>query len=413
MAVPRNLHESDIHVEDISNYDSGKTIIYISSQKEYGYVTKTLILVVDRDDDFGVKGGVETPVIGIENAKEAAMRLGVVDPEDSDVNALFAAINIYNDLTTDNTDVEIALICGDKKVGHRSDSILISELEDVINTVKPDRAILVGDGAEDEYVYPIISSRVPVDSVRRVYVKQSPGIEGFVYILTKTLKDPEKKKRFLAPLGTLLCIIAMIYILANFFAFLATNSLSYIYSMTAPTVIFLIGGLILVYAYDAVEVTYGYIDKIRTGIKSPSITLTFKILSVLLFITAVVIATFSVKDIMNNGFFFVSMIFVSNFLWPFVFSILFNYMGTVIDDYVETKNLSYGLTASSVMILGVGFIVQFVIDFLKNYMGFGSVENVIMLFEFAAGVASIIVSSMIMAVQRRKSAAEVPVNDVQ
>ena len=397
----------------ISNYDSGKTIIYISSQKEYGYVTKTLILVVDRDDDFGVKGGVETPVIGIENAKEAAMRLGVVDPEDSDVNALFAAINIYNDLITDNTDVEIALICGDKKVGHRSDSILISELEDVINTVKPDRAILVGDGAEDEYVYPIISSRVPVDSVRRVYVKQSPGIEGFVYILTKTLKDPEKKKRFLAPLGTLLCIIAMIYILANFFAFLATNSLSYIYSMTAPTVIFLIGGLILVYAYDAVEVTYGYIDKIRTGIKSPSITLTFKILSVLLFITAVVIATFSVKDIMNNGFFFVSMIFVSNFLWPFVFSILFNYMGTVIDDYVETKNLSYGLTASSVMILGVGFIVQFVIDFLKNYMGFGSVENVIMLFEFAAGVASIIVSSMIMAVQRRKSATEVPVNDVQ
>ena len=110
-------------------------------------MTKTLILVVDRDDDFGEKGGVETPVIGIEAAKVAAMSLGVEDPEDSDVNALFAAMNIYNDLIKDNDDVEIALICGDKKVGHRSDSMLISELETVIDIVKPEHAILVGDGA--------------------------------------------------------------------------------------------------------------------------------------------------------------------------------------------------------------------------------------------------------------------------
>ena len=66
-----------------------------------------MILVVDRDDDFGEKGGVETPVIGIEAAKVAAMSLGVEDPEDSDVNALFAAMNIYNDLIKDNDDVEI------------------------------------------------------------------------------------------------------------------------------------------------------------------------------------------------------------------------------------------------------------------------------------------------------------------
>ena len=28
---------------------------------------KTLVLVVDRDDDFGVKGKVNTPVIGVQN----------------------------------------------------------------------------------------------------------------------------------------------------------------------------------------------------------------------------------------------------------------------------------------------------------------------------------------------------------
>ncbi|MFA6710812.1 MAG: DUF373 family protein, partial [Candidatus Methanomethylophilaceae archaeon] len=133
-------------------------------------MTKTLVLVVDRDDDFGVKGGVKTPLIGIDEAAVAAIDLGIVDPEDSDVNALLAAINIYKELHDDGRDVEIALICGDQKVGHKSDSALVDQLEIVIDQIKPDRAILVGDGAEDEYVYPIISSRVRIDSVKRVFV---------------------------------------------------------------------------------------------------------------------------------------------------------------------------------------------------------------------------------------------------
>lgn len=370
-------------------------------------MTKTLILVVDRDDDFGEKGGVETPVIGIEAAKVAAMSLGVEDPEDSDVNALFAAMNIYNDLIKDNDDVEIALICGDKKVGHRSDSMLISELETVIDIVKPEHAILVGDGAEDEYIYPIISSRVPIDSVRKVYVKQAPGVEGFIYIISKTLRDPQKKKRFLAPIGILFCFIALVYILADISAFVATNSVSYLFSMTAPMVVFLIGGLILIYAYDAVDITYGYIDLIRGELKSPSITLTFKILSAVLFLTAVVIALFSIKDVLNNGILFVTMEFLSSFLWPFAFSMFLNYMGQTINDYVETKELPYGLITTIVTIMGFSFIVQGVVDFLKNYMGYGTVDVFVVLVEFLIGVVSIIASSVFTVIRKNSSVEEI------
>ena len=370
-------------------------------------MTKTLILVVDRDDDFGEKGGVETPVIGIEAAKVAAMSLGVEDPEDSDVNALFAAMNIYNDLIKDNDDVEIALICGDKKVGHRSDSMLISELETVIDIVKPEHAILVGDGAEDEYIYPIISSRVPIDSVRRVYVKQAPGVEGFIYIISKTLRDPQKKKRFLAPIGILFCFIALVYILADISAFVATNSVSYLFSMTAPMVVFLIGGLTLIYAYDAVDITYGYIDLIRGELKSPSITLTFKILSAVLFLTAVVIALFSIKDVLNNGILFVTMEFLSSFLWPFAFSMFLNYMGQTINDYVETKALPYGLITTIVTIMGFSFIVQGVVDFLKNSMGYGTVDVFVVLVEFLIGVVSIIASSVFTVIRKNSSVEEI------
>ena len=370
-------------------------------------MTKTLILVVDRDDDFGEKGGVETPVIGIEAAKVAAMSLGVEDPEDSDVNALFAAMNIYNDLIKDNDDVEIALICGDKKVGHRSDSMLISELETVIDIVKPEHAILVGDGAEDEYIYPIISSRVPIDSVRKVYVKQAPGVEGFIYIISKTLRDPQKKKRFLAPIGILFCFIALVYILADISAFVATNSVSYLFSMTAPMVVFLIGGLTLIYAYDAVDITYGYIDLIRGELKSPSITLTFKILSAVLFLTAVVIALFSIKDVLNNGILFVTMEFLSSFLWPFAFSMFLNYMGQTINDYVETKELPYGLITTIVTIMGFSFIVQGVVDFLKNYMGYGTVDVFVVFVEFLIGVVSIIASSVFTVIRKNSSVEEI------
>jgi len=57
---------------------------------------KTLILNVDRDDDFGRKAKVKSPIVGIKNNINAANKLGQADPEDSDLNAIFSAISTYN-----------------------------------------------------------------------------------------------------------------------------------------------------------------------------------------------------------------------------------------------------------------------------------------------------------------------------
>ena len=62
---------------------------------------KTLILAVDRDDDFGEKGGVESPVIGFDNCLRAAEALALADPEDSDVNSLYGALSEYRDMEAD------------------------------------------------------------------------------------------------------------------------------------------------------------------------------------------------------------------------------------------------------------------------------------------------------------------------
>src|SRR5256884_241343 len=76
-----------------------------------GIVTmKTLVLCVDRDNDIGAKTGLQAPLIGRDQNLAAATKLGLADPEDSDVNALLSAVSIYDGLQKDNTDAGLALI---------------------------------------------------------------------------------------------------------------------------------------------------------------------------------------------------------------------------------------------------------------------------------------------------------------
>lgn len=89
---------------------------------------KTLILNVDRDDDFGRKAKIKSPIVGIKDNINAANKLGQADPEDSDVNAIFSAISIYNSFISQNKDVDIATICGHMNVGIKSDEILAAHI---------------------------------------------------------------------------------------------------------------------------------------------------------------------------------------------------------------------------------------------------------------------------------------------
>ena len=68
--------------------------------------------------------------------------------------------------------------------------------------------ILVTDGAEDEYVIPIIQSLIPVSIIRRVIVNQMPNLEGTYYILKKLLDDPKISRMIFIPLGLAMMLYA-------------------------------------------------------------------------------------------------------------------------------------------------------------------------------------------------------------
>lgn len=166
----------------------------------------TIVLCIDRDNDFGEKVGASSPIIGRENNLRVATTMGIADPEESDTNALFGAINIYDQLRREGADAEIVTICGDRRVGITSDATITKQLDEVIRKVKADRCVFVTDGAEDEFVLPLVTSRLRVEAVRRIIVKQHADIEGTFYIIKRALEDDKVRRTMVIPAALALVV---------------------------------------------------------------------------------------------------------------------------------------------------------------------------------------------------------------
>ncbi|MFZ3168826.1 MAG: DUF373 family protein [Candidatus Methanoperedens sp.] len=169
----------------------------------------TLIICIDRDNDLGEKGKVESPVIGRAANIDAAVKLASSDPEDSDINTIFGGINVYDKLIAQKENVEIVSIAGDKKVGILADRKIAEQLDRILLELKPLKVILVSDGAEDESVLPIIQSRIKVDAVHRIIVKQHENLESTYYIIKKAFNDPKISHTFFVPIGLVFLIYAI------------------------------------------------------------------------------------------------------------------------------------------------------------------------------------------------------------
>lgn len=160
---------------------------------------KVLILCVDRDGDIGTKTEIKTPLIGREENLNAAVALALKDPEEPDANAMFEAVRIYDRLFSEEKTgevFEIATISGSELGGVGADRKIVAELNDVLNSFPANEVILVTDGYSDEAVLPLVESRVPVSSVRRIVVKHSESIEETAALFTRYFKMLMENPRY-------------------------------------------------------------------------------------------------------------------------------------------------------------------------------------------------------------------------
>lgn len=347
---------------------------------------RILVLCVDRDDDFGVKAGLNSPFIGREQNIEAALALGLKDPEDCDVNTTLAAISIYEEMTKKGVDVEIATICGDVKVGYESDLVLATQLETVLAQIKPDRVILVSDGAEDEFIYPMVFSRVKVDSVRRVWVKQAPTVEGTYYILIKMLQDDKMRKRILTPLGMILAIIGVFALIPKFIELYdAPDQISIIANMTWGMLSLVLGLYVIGYAFKVGERTKNWVGGVGRAVRSGSQMIPFAII-------AVIFAFMGFFLGLNNANFdpdadiAVKMVrFASGVLWMWAFSFISYETGRFINNYLASGKIYWSYLVVSVTMIASAFIVQGSIDVVLLFLKQPNVGESLIILEYLTG----------------------------
>lgn len=314
---------------------------------------KTLVLNVDRDDDFGRKAKIKSPIIGIRDNIDAANKIGQADPEDSDLNAIFSSISIYNSLINEKKDAEIATICGHMNVGIKSDEIITQQLEEVLKATKADNVILVTDGAEDEYVLPIIQSRIKITSINRVTVKQSRELEDTYYRFMKILGDEKVQKQFILP-------IALVFIVWAFFVLLDMAASGF------GAILLTLGFYMLVRIFRWEKNLASLINEIKLGFLTGRLSVYTSIIAVVILIAQVIL---SYDNVMKTSFasdvpILPILFFINNMIFGIVIAGLVAVSGRVVDVYLRDKKTPWTYWIAPFSIFAFGFISSAIVDAL-------------------------------------------------
>ena len=313
---------------------------------------KTLVLNVDRDDDFGRKAEVKSPIIGLEKNLEAANKLGQVDPEDSDLNAIYYAISIYQKLKKENKDVELATICGHINTGIKSDEILSNQLEDVIKKTGVDNLILVSDGAEDEYILPIVQSRIKITSVERVSVKQSKQLEDAYYRFLKLLEDEKVLKQFVLPIALVLIVWAF-FVLID----MASNGFG--------AILLTLGVYLLIRVFKWEKNIAFMLSEIKSGFLTGKLSIYTYIIAAVIIVANIFLA-YQNANVENQTDLQIILSFVKNMIWGIVIAGLIALFGMIIDSYVKNKKTVWTYWPIPFSLFGFGFISYAIFDALYD-----------------------------------------------
>jgi|Deesub1362A_J573_1020465.scaffolds.fasta_scaffold03162_2 putative membrane protein len=291
---------------------------------------KLLILCVDRDDDLGYKAGVKTPVIGFEKNREAAIALALKDPEDSDLNTIFGGLKLYEEMRLRGYDVEIVTIAGDHTRGVSADQKIAKELDEILRIFPAERTIVVTDGADDELVLPIIGSRLKIDAVRRIVVKQAQNLESAYYQIKQLLNDPGVSRVFFIPIGITLLIYAI--------------SLLFNKPEGAVILIFAFIGLyFLLRGLGLSDSLNSFYISLKRSFFEGKVTFVTYISAVIVGIIATIQGFVALWYYYTSptivGYFNLLMIFLNSSIWWFTAAVLLSIFGKLIDDFIEKKEL--------------------------------------------------------------------------
>ncbi|SMO75937.1 DUF373 family protein [Halorubrum cibi] len=172
----------------------------------------TLVICVDRSGTIGRATNVPMPVAGWEAVRSLVTDAGLADPEDASVNCLLEALRVARDLRDEREEAVVAVVSAESESPVGADRSIAAQLDDLADRYDPSAAIVVVDSAEDERVLPIVESRMPVDGVDRVVVRQARDIESTYYLLKQFLADEQLRSTVLVPIGIALLLLPVLFV---------------------------------------------------------------------------------------------------------------------------------------------------------------------------------------------------------
>lgn len=270
---------------------------------------KILVVCVDRDNDIGRKTKITGPIIGREKNKEAAEKLILTDPEESDANTMYAAIKKLEEARKEYKNVEIVTLTGADKIGLKADKEITRQLDIVQKEFLIDGWILVTDGAEDNQVIPLLQSRAKIISTEQIVIKQAQAVESTFYTIKETLKDPSVARLVLGVPGIMLI------------AYFALG----LYSIQAMALI--LGTYLILKGFGIEEKLFEYFRLI-------SISLTSQRISVILYIAAMLAPLFG--------------------LWLAYFQLISSDFIDITIDIISAARITYPFFALAVLLIIAG-----------------------------------------------------------
>ncbi len=174
---------------------------------------RLLVLAVDIDNDLYRKTKISGPVIGKNEIIKAAAKLALADPQETDANTMFEAAHKFDELKGKGNSVRVATITGAEDEGYQADAELSRQIDILVDRFRPDACVLVTDGQSDQRVLPLLKSRIKVNSVDLVRMKQAEQFENTYFTIIEKLKEPHYARVVFGIPAVLLLLFALSYYL--------------------------------------------------------------------------------------------------------------------------------------------------------------------------------------------------------
>jgi putative membrane protein len=173
----------------------------------------TLVVCIDRGGTVADVAD-ELPVVGERAVRSLVTDVGLADPESSRVNCLLEGLRLASELRESGTEPVVAVVSGaDESVD--ADRALADQMEELLADSSIESAVVVTDSTGEERVVHIIESRVRVDAVSQVVVRQARDLESTYYLLKQFLADEDLRQTVLVPVGVALLAVPVLVAFAQ------------------------------------------------------------------------------------------------------------------------------------------------------------------------------------------------------